>query len=112
MISSGERRGAPLRIISIPCAGKVDVLYLLRCFEEGADGVLVMSCFEKACKSLRGNILAKKRVEYTRSLLREVGIEPSCLQMHCFSPADGPRFAKLIEDFEREIEKPETRDRS
>jgi coenzyme F420-reducing hydrogenase delta subunit len=30
-----------VRIVILPCTGKVDVLYLLRTFEKGADGVFV-----------------------------------------------------------------------
>jgi coenzyme F420-reducing hydrogenase delta subunit len=30
-----------IKVIELPCTGKVDVLYLLRAFEDGADGVMV-----------------------------------------------------------------------
>ncbi len=29
-----------IKLIELPCSGKLDVLYLLRAFEDGADGVL------------------------------------------------------------------------
>lgn len=30
-----------IKIIRLPCSGKLDALYVLRAFERGADGVLV-----------------------------------------------------------------------
>ena len=32
---------ANIKIIKLPCTGKTDALYLLKAFENGADGVLV-----------------------------------------------------------------------
>ena len=30
-----------VKIIELPCSGKLDVLYVLKAFEDGADGVMV-----------------------------------------------------------------------
>ena len=30
-----------IKVIELPCTGKLDVLYVLRAFEDGADGVMV-----------------------------------------------------------------------
>lgn len=30
-----------VKVVELPCTGKLDVLYVLRAFEDGADGVLV-----------------------------------------------------------------------
>jgi len=62
--------------IQMPCAGKVDVDYLLRAFTHGADGVLVLACPPDNCKSSHGNLCAEWRTERARDLLAEAGIDP------------------------------------
>ena len=63
----------PLRM---PCAGKIDIDYLLRAFTLGADGVLVLACHPDNCKSQRGNEHALWRVARARDLLAEAGVDP------------------------------------
>ena len=62
--------------IQMPCAGKVDVDYLLRAFTHGADGVLVLACHPDNCKSSHGNLCAEWRTERAQELLAEAGIDP------------------------------------
>jgi len=63
-----------VRTISLPCSGKVDLLYLVKAFETGADGVLIMTCKQDACRYLEGNLRALKRVQAVDLLLEEVGL--------------------------------------
>ena len=63
-----------VRIVRLPCTGKVDVRFLLEAFEKGADGVYVAGCLEGDCHFLTGNFRAKKRVAYAKRLLDEIGI--------------------------------------
>jgi coenzyme F420-reducing hydrogenase delta subunit/Pyruvate/2-oxoacid:ferredoxin oxidoreductase delta subunit len=62
--------------IKMPCAGKVDVDYLLRAFTHGADGVLVLACPPDNCKSSHGNLCAEWRTKQVQDLLAEAGIAP------------------------------------
>jgi coenzyme F420-reducing hydrogenase delta subunit len=84
-----------IRVIRLPCTGKLDVLYLLRAFEEGADGVMVAGCEEGSCHYIKGNIVAKKRVNYARGLIKLAGLEPERLRMYNLSSSMGPRFAEI-----------------
>ena len=61
----------------MPCSSTVEVGNLIKLIEMGADGVLVIACEKKRCQLLTGSALAERRIEYARSLLDEVGIEPS-----------------------------------
>jgi quinone-modifying oxidoreductase, subunit QmoB len=63
----------PMRM---PCAGKIDIDYLLRAFTLGADAVLVMACHPDNCKSQQGNLHAAWRVERARDMLAEAGVDP------------------------------------
>jgi coenzyme F420-reducing hydrogenase delta subunit len=63
-----------VRVISLPCSGKLDILYLVKAFETGADGVAVMMCPEGECRYLEGNMRARKRAEVVEELLEETGL--------------------------------------
>src|SRR4030043_710068 len=66
--------GNEMRVISLPCSGKLDILYLIKAFETGADGVAVMMCPEGECRYLEGNMRAKKRAEAVEEALKETGL--------------------------------------
>jgi F420-non-reducing hydrogenase iron-sulfur subunit len=88
-----------IRVIRLPCTGKITPVFLLRAFERGADGVYVAGCLEGDCHFIHGNLVAKPRVNYTRKLIAEVGLEPERLEMFNMSAAMGPRFAEVAREF-------------
>ena len=92
-----------VRIVRLPCTGKVEIINLLRAFEEGADGVYVAGCLEGNCHYIEGNIHARKRVERARELLAQVGIEPERLEMFNMSAAMGNRFAEVADEMTTRI---------
>lgn len=84
-----------IRVIRFPCTGKVDVIHILRAFEDGADGVFLAGCLEGNCHFEKGNIYAKRRVYFAKKLIKEVGLEPERLEMFNLSSSEGPRFAEV-----------------
>lgn len=84
-----------LRIIRIPCAGRVDVIHILRAFEKGASAVLVLGCEDGACHHITGNKRAKERVEQCNALLKEAGIEGEPVVMLGLSPNAPHKFVKI-----------------
>jgi F420-non-reducing hydrogenase iron-sulfur subunit len=66
--------GITVKTISLPCSGKVDIPYLVKAFETGADGVVIVTCKENECRHLEGNLRAHKRAEAVESLLEEIGM--------------------------------------
>jgi len=93
-----------VKIIRVPCTGKVDALYLLKALEEGVDGVYVAGCEEGDCHFLKGNVMAKKRIGYVKSILEDLGINPGRVEMYNMSAADGPRFVDVARAFTERIE--------
>lgn len=87
-----------IRIIMVPCTGRVDILHLLTAFEVGADAVFLSGCHEGDCHYLRGNIQAKKRVARVKDVLAQVGLEPERLEMFHVSSGEGPKFAALAKE--------------
>ncbi len=94
-----------VRIIRLPCTGKVDAIHLMKAFEDGADAVFVAGCLEGQCHYLEGNLRAKKRVAYVKKLLAEVEIEPERLEMFNLSSAMGGRFTEIVEEMTERITK-------
>lgn len=69
-----EHNDDDLKTISLPCSGKVDLLYLIKAFETGADGVMVVTCKQDACRYLEGNLRSSRRVAAVDELLQEIGL--------------------------------------
>jgi coenzyme F420-reducing hydrogenase delta subunit len=92
-----------VRIVRLPCTGKVDAVVVMKAIEDGADGVFVAGCLEGQCHYLKGNLRAKKRVAYIKRLLEEVGIEPARVEMYNLSSAMGARFAEIVEEVTERI---------
>ena len=92
-----------IKIIKLPCTGKIDVLYLLKAFQSGADGVYVAGCMEGDCHYLTGNLRARKRVEYAKKILDEVGVGGERLEMYNMSAAQGPRFVEVAKEMTEKI---------
>ena len=91
------------RVIRLPCSGKVEILYILRAIEDGADGVMVVGCLEGDCHFMNGNFRAKKRVQAAKKLLQKTGIEPERLEMYNLSSAMASKFADVIKDMTEKI---------
>lgn len=92
-----------VRVIQLPCSGRVDIIHLLRAFEDGADGVYVAGCMEGDCHFLTGNLKARRKVEYVKTVLAELGMEPERIEMFNMSSAEGPRFAEVAREFTQTI---------
>jgi coenzyme F420-reducing hydrogenase delta subunit len=94
---------ANIKIIQVPCTGRVDIVHLLSALEDGADGVYVAGCLEGECHYLEGNYKAKRKVAYVKKVLTELGIEPERVAMYNLSSAQGARFAEIANDMVQQI---------
>ncbi len=92
-----------LRIIEVPCTGKVDIIHLLMAFEYGADGVIVVGCLEGECHYQAGNLRAKKRVQRVREILDKVGLGGERVAMYNLSSGMGGRFAEIITEMTQKV---------
>lgn len=87
----------------VPCGGRIDPRYLMKAMESGAEAVCIMTCAEKHCKRMEGNIRANRRVHAVRELIAEAGMDPESIQM--FQPKDDDLQAveAAVEDMVRFI---------
>ncbi len=96
---------ANIKIIRVPCTGKVDVMLMLRAIQKGADGVYCVGCLEGTCHYNEGNFRCRERVDYVRMLLKEVGIEEDRVRMYNLSSGEGPTFAAYAKEMTEHIRK-------
>jgi coenzyme F420-reducing hydrogenase delta subunit len=92
-----------VKVVEVPCTGRVEIYHLLRAFEEGVDGVLVAGCLPGNCHYLEGNLNARRRVEQARKMLKDIGLEPERLKMVHMSSAMGLKFAEEAQRMTDEI---------
>jgi coenzyme F420-reducing hydrogenase delta subunit len=69
-----------INVLSLPCSGKVNLLYFLKTFETGSDGVVLITCKSGECRYLHGNLRAHKRLEAVDDLLNEAGFGEGCIK--------------------------------
>ena len=94
---------AEIKVIQVPCTGRVDIIHLLNAVEDGADGVYVAGCLEGECHYREGNLKAKRKVEYVKKVLMDLGIEPERVEMYNLSSAQGARFAEIANEMAEKI---------
>ncbi len=92
-----------VKIIRVPCTGKVDAIHILKALEKGADGVYVAGCLEGDCHFKNGNTRAKYRIEYVQHYLKDIGWETGRIEMINMSAGMGERFARTAEEFTEKI---------
>ena len=88
-----------IKIVLMPCTGRFDMLYALKAFENGADGVYVAGCLEGTCHFMEGNIRARKRVGFLRNEMKTLGVEEDRIRMYNLSASQGPRFVEIAKEF-------------
>jgi heterodisulfide reductase subunit A-like polyferredoxin/coenzyme F420-reducing hydrogenase delta subunit len=92
-----------LQIIKVPCAGKVDVDFILTAFKAGVDGVLVLACHRDNCKSQQGNTFAQWRVEHAGKMLEESGLEKERLRFATLASNMPMEFLRIVKEMEGQL---------
>ncbi len=94
-----------IRLIRVPCSGQVDMIHILRAFENGADGVFVGGCLKEQCHYVDGNIKAEKRVDFLGEVLKALGLEEKRLSIQFMSASMGNEFARFANEFTTTLKK-------
>jgi len=104
-LAGGSRCAYPssIKIIAVPCTGRVDIMHLLKTLEDGADGVMVAGCLPGRCHFQVGNLYANQRVQYIRELVEEIGLERERVRMVNVSAGMGVQFAENAKDMAETI---------
>ncbi len=92
-----------LRIIRVPCSGRVDPLFVVKALLNGADGVLVSGCHPRDCHYTDGNFYARRRLEMLKRFLPFMGIDEKRFHYTWISASEGQRWQQTVTDFTRQI---------
>ena len=85
-----------VEIVRVPCAGRIETIYLLKALEKGADGVLVFACYEENCQFLIGNLRARGRLSYAHRMLEKIGLEKERLEICHLATNSGVKLAETL----------------
>jgi coenzyme F420-reducing hydrogenase delta subunit len=94
---------ANVKLVKLPCTGKTDPRYILKAFEDGADGVYIVACSMGNCHHVRGNERAYARVLRTKKILDDIGLGGERLNMYFVSGGQGATFAAAAKEMTERI---------
>jgi F420-non-reducing hydrogenase iron-sulfur subunit len=99
-LAGGARIQYPpdIRAVRVMCTGRVDPLFIMKAFQDGADGVLISGCHFGDCHYLEGNYKAAKRMFLVKTVLKNIGLNDKRLRMTFVSASEGAKWAGVVED--------------
>jgi F420-non-reducing hydrogenase iron-sulfur subunit len=103
--TSRKKYPANVRIIKLPCSGRIDPLLILKALRLGFDGVLVSGCHPGECHYQTGNYRARRRIAITKKFLEYMGVEPTRLQASWVSASEGVKFTEVAAEVTEDIKK-------
>jgi len=92
-----------IRILRVPCSGRVNPQFVIRAFQRGVDGVLVCGCHPGDCHYSTGNYFTRRRFLLMRRLMEYVGMNPERFQVRWISASEAPKFQQVITQATEEI---------
>jgi len=92
-------------IIRVMCSGRVDPEFVVKAFQQGADGVLVCGCHPGDCHYAEGNYKAARRIPLLKKMLSQLGIEEGRLRLEWVSASEGERFAAVVNEMTEQVRK-------
>jgi len=101
--TSRKNYPANLRIIRVPCSGRVDPILVVKCFQMGVDGVLIAGCHPGECHYAEGNYHARRRFALLTPFLNYLGIEEARLRIVWVSASEGKKFSEEVSNFTYEL---------
>ena len=101
--TSRMKCAANVRAIRVMCSGRVEPAFVLRAFELGADGVLVLGCHPGDCHYAEGNYKALRRMMLLKRTLKQLGIEEDRFQLDWVSASEGDRFSHIVNEMTEKV---------
>ncbi len=92
-----------VKILQVPCTGRVEIVHVLEALHQGADGVFLSGCLLGDCHYQQGNHRAAKRVSRIKEILGQIGVEPERVEIFFNSAGMGAGFAETCREFAERI---------
>ena len=87
-----------IRVIRIPCTGRMSSKFILAAFRQGADGVWVSGWHPGDCHYLEGNYYARRKFALFKNFIEYMGIESGRLQFSWVSSAESTKFVEVVNE--------------
>ena len=105
LAGTGRQQYPPnIRVIRVPCSGRINPIYIIKALVDGADGVMVSGCHPGDCHYLAGNMYARRRFTVLKKLLATAGINPDRVHFTWVSASEGARFAQVVTEVTRHVQ--------
>ncbi|MBI4285608.1 MAG: hydrogenase iron-sulfur subunit [Chloroflexi bacterium] len=101
--TSRKKYPANIRIVKIPCSGRIDPLFVLKALRLGFDGVLVSGCHPGDCHYITGNYRARRRLALTKKFLEYMGVDPRRIQASWVSASEAGKFTDVVTAVTNEV---------
>lgn len=92
-----------IRVVRVPCSGRVNPLFIIKALQHGVDGVLVSGCHPGDCHYLTGNLVARRKFALMTKFLEYLGVEPRRVSFSWVSAAEGEKFSKVVAEVVEEV---------
>lgn len=94
-----------VKVIRLMCSGRLNPMFIVNAFQQGADGVLIGGCHPGDCHYAQGNFFTRRRFPLIRNILEHIGIDPRRVKLAWVSASEGQKFAEVITEITRDVEK-------
>jgi len=85
------------------CSGRVEPGFILKAFQAGADGVLVLGCHPGDCHYAEGNYKTIRRIALLKNMLSQLGIENERVRLEWVSASEGERFVSVVDEMTEQV---------
>jgi F420-non-reducing hydrogenase iron-sulfur subunit len=94
---------ANVRVVRVPCSGRVNPMFVMHCFKRGFDGVLIAGCHPGDCHYAKGNYYARRRIPLAKDFLGFLGVEPERIKFDWVSAAESGRFVTVVRELTESV---------
>lgn len=84
-----------IRVIRVPCSGRVNPQFIVKALRDGADGVWISGCHPGDCHYQTGNYFARRRFYVMKELLEFIGVESERINFSWVSASEGKKFQEM-----------------
>jgi F420-non-reducing hydrogenase iron-sulfur subunit len=92
-----------VKVIRVPCSARVEPAFVLKAFQSGADGVIILGCHPGDCHYNEGNYKTMRRVPLLKKMMSQLGIEEDRVRLDWVSASEGEKFASVVNDITERI---------
>ncbi|MBN1693317.1 MAG: hydrogenase iron-sulfur subunit [Dehalococcoidales bacterium] len=92
-----------VKVIKVPCSTRVEPAFVIKAFQSGADGVLILGCHPGDCHYIEGNYKTMRRVPLLKKMLKQFGIEEERVRLDWVSASEGEKYASVVNEMTEKV---------